>query len=97
MRHILSPDTAWKFAEYGRNVWGITCEDDLQTAREAIDKTASFFFDTMKMPGTLSELGIGEDKLEEMAAHAAPACTHAFVPLSQQDILAIYRDSMRPF
>ena len=97
MRHILSPDTAWKFAEYGRNVWGITCEDDLQAAREAIDKTASFFFDTLKMPGTLSELGIGEDKLEEMAAHAAPACAHAFVPLSQQDILAIYRDSMRPF
>lgn len=94
MKHILSPETAWKFGEYGREVWGITGEDDLAVGEEAIRKTAEFFFDVLGLPGTLTEVGIGEEKLELMAENCAPKLGGAFVPLTKEDVLAIFRDCL---
>lgn len=90
MKHILSEKTAWKFAEYGRNVWGISSEDEMAAAEEAIEKTADFFFKTLGIPSTLSEVGINEEKFEIMAESAAPSCQKGLVPLSKQDILEIF-------
>ncbi len=92
MKHILSEETAWKFAEYGRNVWGIYEEDDMEASKMAIEQTAAFFFDILGLPATLQDVGIGNEKLKDMAESAAPSCAKAFVPLSKQDILDIYLD-----
>ena len=44
MEYALRPDTAWKFAEYGVNVWDLDPQRaPMETARAAIDKTRSFF------------------------------------------------------
>ena len=51
MKHILSPETAWKFGEYGREVWGLTGDDDMAVGEAAIEKTASFFYDVLEMAG----------------------------------------------
>ena len=91
MKHILSPETAWKFGQYGREVWGLTGDDDLAVGEAAIEKTAEFFYDVLGLPRTLTEVGIGEEKLEIMAANCAPNLRGAFVPLSEKDVLDIFR------
>ena len=86
MRYILNKDTAWKFAEYGRNVWGLSGDDDLAVGAAAIEKTAEFFYDVMELPKTLTEVGITGEHFKEMAAHSAPALKNAFVPLTADDV-----------
>ena len=86
MRYILNGDTAWKFAEYGRNVWGLSGDDDLAVGAAAIEKTAEFFYDVMELPKTLTEVGITGEHFKEMAAHSAPALKNAFVPLTADDV-----------
>ena len=93
MKHILNEKTVWKFAEYGRNVWGITGGNDMTVAEESISKTASFFFDELGLPSTLSAVGINDERFELMAESAAPSCQKGLVPLSKEDILEIFRAS----
>ena len=94
---MLSSETAWKFAEYGRNVWGITEDDDMTAAKRAIAETAGFFYDTLGMPETLSAVGVDREKLSLMAESAGRNLGKAFVPLTAQDVLEIYQDSFEPF
>ena len=43
---------------------------------------------------TLTEVGIGEEKLELMAENCAPKLANAFVPLTKEDVLAIFKDCL---
>lgn len=92
MRFVLKkdPSKTAQLAAYGRNVWGLTGEDN-EVAETAVDKTAEFFFDTMKMPANLRAVGITEKThFEEMAAKAAAGCEGSFVPLTKEDIVSIF-------
>lgn len=90
MRYVLSAETAPLFASYGRNVWDLSREaDDMETAKEAIEKTASFF-SSLGMPSKLSELGIDSTHFREMAASAVRFCEGCYVPLTEEDIYQIY-------
>lgn len=92
MRFVLekSPSKTAQFAAYGRNVWGLN-GTDAEVAKAAIDKTASFFFDTMKMPANLRAVGITEKThFAEMAEKAAAGCEGSFIPLTKDDIVSIY-------
>ncbi len=60
----------------------------------AIEKTAEFFFDVLGLPRTLTEVGIGEENLEVMSANCAPGLARAFVPLTKEDVLEIFRDCL---
>lgn len=91
MKHILTGHNAWIFAGYGRNVLEIRNENDMEAACEAIAKTAGFFYDSMGLPRTLKDVGIGDDKFEIMAEHAASLLAKAFVPLTNEDVLSIFR------
>ena len=93
MRHVLSEATAPKFAEYGINVWGIDSSLPAMTiAEEAIEKTAVFFTESLGIPATLRETGItDESKFEIMAEKAAASCKNAYVPLTKEDVLAIFK------
>ena len=95
-RHVLNNATVDKFAAYGVNVWGIDPKlDKLQIAEQAIQKTADFFFKDMKLPATLTELGINEEFLAEMAGKAADeGLEDAYVPLAKEDVIKIYRSCM---
>ncbi|MCR5675981.1 MAG: iron-containing alcohol dehydrogenase [Lachnospiraceae bacterium] len=94
MEYVLNDKTVRKFADYGRKVWDLTGTEDLAVAKEAIDKTASFFFDTLKLPRTLRDVGIGEENFEAMAEHCAPRLADAFVPLTKEDAVQIYRNCL---
>lgn len=89
MEFALNEKTAGKFAEYGRNVWGITETDDVKAAKEAI-KCTKDFFKQMNLPSTLTEVGIDDTHFEVMAEKAAKGCIGSFVPLTTEDIIKIY-------
>lgn len=94
MKHVLDEKNCYKFAAYGRNVWGITEKDDMKAALQAIEKTSGFFR-SLGLPQKLSEIGIDDSKFEEMAASALKNCPIGrFKPLSQEDIVEIYRMSL---
>lgn len=89
MDFALREETAWKFAEYGRNVFELTGGDDMSVGREAIAATRAFFRQ-MKLPSTLREVGIDDSHFDIMAQKAAAGCKGSFVPLSADDIKAIF-------
>ena len=96
MRHVLGEETAWKFAEYGKNVWGIKkSEDKMRLANEAIDRTRKFF-NSLGMPSKLKDLGIPDQKFEEMAKNALRDWGEvgSFKKLSEKDIVDILRVSL---
>lgn len=93
LRHVLSAKTATKIARFGRRVFDIKSEDDVDAANEAIDALYDFFV-SMSIPMTLKEVGIGEEHLAEMAkacADHAGGVIRGFVDLKEEDILAIYK------
>ncbi|MCI5753006.1 MAG: iron-containing alcohol dehydrogenase [Oscillospiraceae bacterium] len=92
MKFVLKkdPSKTAQLAAYGRNVWGLD-GDDTAVAESAIDKTAEFFFKTMKMPANLRAVGITEKvHFEEMAKKAAAGSEGSFVPLTAEDIVSIF-------
>lgn len=89
MEFALREDTARRFGEYGRNVFGLIGEDDMAIGRQAIACTREFF-KKMNLPTTLGEVGIDSTHLDVMAKKAAAGCEGSFVPLSSEDVKAIY-------
>ncbi len=89
MDFALREETAWKFAEYGRNVFGLSGEDDIEVGRQAIEATRAFFRQ-MKLPATLGEVGIDDANFDVMAQKAAAGCKGSFVPLTEADIKGIF-------
>lgn len=91
MLHILSDRTMERFVSFGTGVWGISREkSDRAIAEEAIAKTEAFFL-SLGMPMTLKEVGIGKERIGEMAKHIADneGLESAYAPLTQKDIEAI--------
>lgn len=92
MKYVLDDTTVDKFAEYGINVWDLDGnQDKYLIANAAIEKTRDYFI-SLGIPASLKELGIEENKLEEMAEHAAKkGSVGNFKPLDAKDILNIYK------
>ena len=94
MRHILmkDPSVTPRFVRFARNVMGLDGDDDRALARAGIDALEEYFKST-GLPMTLGELGIGSEHFEAMAAHANPDnfLSEAFVPLTNEDIVDIFR------
>ena len=88
MRHILSDRTLGRFVKYGVNVFGIDAGlPGYEIADKAIDATYAFF-ESIGIPMHLREVGIGEERLDEMARHIAvnEGLENAYVPLTEKDI-----------
>ncbi len=90
MRYVLSDETVGKFVEFGVNVWGLNPDGDpYDIANRAIDKTEAFFM-SLDLPMTLSEVGIDDQYLEEMAKNCEFRTLKGYVPLTYRDSMAIY-------
>lgn len=91
MEYILNDQTVHEFYEFGIRVWNIeNIEDEYEVARKAIKKTREYFV-AMGIPKTLREVGIKDDiYFEEMASKAAKKLSTAYVPLTKDDVKAIY-------
>lgn len=96
MKHVLSDETAGRFAMYARNVWDVSQEDDMTAAKAGILHTQRFFRE-LGMPDKLSEVGIDDSRLSEMAAEAirtSGLSTRAYVKLNASDVERIYRECL---
>jgi alcohol dehydrogenase YqhD (iron-dependent ADH family) len=92
MRHVYKNDVG-RFARFAVNVWGVEPRFDWpeRTALEGIARTKGFFRD-IGLPTSLPELGIKDDRLEEMARKATAAGPVGnFVKLGRDDVVSIYR------
>lgn len=96
MKYVLNDSTVGKFVEYGVNVWGIDSGSDPFTiANSAIEHTRNYF-NSLGLPSTLKEVGIGEEHLSVMAKNAAThGLENSFFPLNADDVLAIYKSSLK--
>lgn len=94
MRFILKkdPSCAWRFVRFAKNVWGLDGDDEMALALAGIDKLDAFFRES-GIPMTLTELGIGTENFEKMAAQAnrCDCLKDAFVPLTNGDIVEIFK------
>ena len=96
MQHILSERTMERFVKYGVNVFGIDSTlPRKEIAQKAIDATYAFF-ESIGIPMHLREVGIGDERLDEMAHHIAvnEGLENAYVPLTEKDIKEILVDSL---
>lgn len=97
MEYVLDDETVDKFVEYGVNVWDIDkTKDKYAIAHEAIDKTREYFR-SLGVPLTLKEVGIGEEKLEDMAKAVIEHSNGPvgdFKPLNYEDVLNIYKKAL---
>ena len=96
MQHILSERTLPRFVKYGVNVFGIDGRlPKMEIAQKAIDCTYAFF-QSIGMPMHLREVGIGPERIDEMAHHVAvnEGLENAYVPLEEEDIKAILLASL---
>ena len=95
MMHVLNEETLPYFVRFGKNVWGLTGEDEV-VAIGGIQKLYEFFV-ACDIPMTLPQVGIDASKLAGMATQAvkhSAIATRAFVPLKEADVLAIFEASM---
>ena len=87
-----------RFAQYARNVWGVTNENDTAAAEEGITKTEEYF-KRIGMPTCFSTLGIGtqpEDVIHQLAdfcVHHGKRLVGSFRPLDKNDVFAIYQSA----
>ncbi|MDT8718369.1 iron-containing alcohol dehydrogenase [Clostridium sp. 19966] len=95
MKYILDEDTVDKFVEYGVNVWGINKEEDeFEIANKAIERTRKFFI-SLGIPSTLREIGIGEEKLSQMAKGAVRYGNIGGIKeLNEEDVLKILKSAL---
>ena len=92
MRHILSPLTTERMAHYGTQVFALSPTIPAhERALQAINLTAAFFT-SLGLPMTLRAVGIGEERLREMAHHIVAEGLDDkgnYAPLTEDDIFAI--------
>ncbi len=99
LRQALKYGTARKIAELGYYVFDLPASgDEYRDALGAIDALEEFFDEGLNLPLSLEEVGIGEEDLELMAKkiiqhRSGPL--QGFVELDEEDILNIYRSSLR--
>ena len=82
--------------KYGINVFGIDPKLKPETiAEQAIEQTYRFF-ESIGIPMHLKEVGIGPERVQEMAHHVAvnEGLENAYVPLTEKDIADILTASL---
>ncbi len=100
MRYVYKTNTAM-FLQFAREVMALRTQgrDAADTVLEAVELLQAFFR-RLGLPQTLRELGIGEERLEEMAKKTTGAAfgpergRGRFFKLTWQDALAIYRAAL---
>ena len=91
MEYVLSDKTVLRFARFAREVFGVRETDDRKAAELGIEKVREFN-QSLEMPSTLSEVGVLEEKFDEMAAEAVRTsgiALRAYVKLEISDVKKI--------
>lgn len=92
MTYVLSEHTAPRFARMAKEVFGVNESDDMSAARLAIEKVKEFN-GSLGLPAHLSDVGITDEKFDEMASEAVRTSglsTRAYVKLDKEDVKKIF-------
>jgi alcohol dehydrogenase len=92
MKHVYRNDVS-RFARFASRVWGVEPRFDWpeRTALEGIGRAKTFFRD-IGLPTSLKELGVTDDRTEEMAKKATEkGPLGSFVKLGFSDVVSIYK------
>lgn len=96
MQRSLSAETLPRFAQFGREVWGLT-GDDATVAQGAIQATFDWI-KSLNVPTTLPGVGITDDTHFDAMANSAVTVGHldqaAYVTLQPQDVVALFQAAM---
>jgi alcohol dehydrogenase YqhD (iron-dependent ADH family) len=93
MEYVLSDETIPMFVEYAQNVWQIKGTNDLVVAKKGIKKTQEFFT-SLGMPTTLRDVGVKENKLEDIAEKTVLyGDVGKLKKLRKNDVLAILKNA----
>ncbi|HHV63991.1 MAG TPA: iron-containing alcohol dehydrogenase [Peptococcaceae bacterium] len=93
MKYILEESTAPQFKKFGINVFGIDESlSAMEGANRAIEVLSDFFFKTLGLQSTLTEIGIDDKNLKLMAKKACKGdVLKGFKPLTPVDVENIFR------
>ena len=96
MKYCLSEERLDKFVSFGVNVFDIDASlEPMDIAREAICRLENFLFEELGLQRTLTEVGIGREKLAEMARKACRyGDIRGFMTLTPADVECIYEMSL---
>lgn len=93
MEYCLDETNVSKYVQFAVNVFGVDAnQEPMAIAREGIQRLYDFFFKTLGLQSTLTELGIGEEHFAEMAYKACGGkVLKGFKVLTQEDVVNIYK------
>lgn len=93
MEYCLDETNVSKYVQFAVNVFGVNAnQEPMAIAREGIQRLYDFFFKTLGLQSTLTELGIGEEHFAEMAYKACGGkVLKGFKVLTQEDVVNIYK------
>ena len=96
MEYCLDESNVDRYVSFGVNVFGIDSSlEPMAIAREAIKRLSDFFFNTLGLKSTFTEVGI---KREDFALMAKKACRYGdikgFKTLTEQDVVNIFEMCM---
>lgn len=93
MEYTLDETTVSKFYQFGCNVFGIDKDmEPMTVAKKSIEMLSDFFFNTLGLKSTFTEIGIDEAYFSIMAKKACNGSVlPGFKPLNQQDIENIFK------
>ncbi len=93
LRYILNEETKNDIYRFGINVMGIESElDAMEGSLKAIEALETLFFDTLGLQSHLSDLGITDEKFEEMAQNCTKnGAIKSIMDLEEKDVVEIYR------
>ena len=96
MKYCLSEERLDKFVSFGVNVFDIDASlEPMDIAREAICRLENLLFEELGLQRTLTEVGIGREKLAEMARKACRyGDIRGFMTLTPADVECIYEMSL---
>jgi alcohol dehydrogenase YqhD (iron-dependent ADH family) len=92
MEYCLDESNVSKYVQFAVNVFGVDAnQEPMSIAKQGIQRLYDFFFKTLGLQSTLTELGIGEEHFAEMAYKACGGkVLKGFKTLTQEDVVKIY-------
>ncbi len=94
LEYILNDETKADIYKLGVNVFGLESNlDDMTGAKKTIETMKDFFFNTLGLQSTLTEIGINEENFEKMATNAcfANGILPGYIHLNKDDVVNIYK------
>lgn len=92
MEYCLDETNVSKYVQFAVNVFSVDADQEpMVIAKEGIKRLYDFFFETLGLQSTLTELGIGKEYFDEMADKACGGkILKGFKNLTKEDVIKIY-------